>query len=207
MKDHLQAIATVLSLVNPGVCAMMFLGIEKGRDLRAQTVDAAKAVLTIATVLLIAAFLGAQVLHIFGVSLDVFAVAGGIVLAWIGFSMLRGQGSVSTPESKTGSSPATDGAPSLAPLILFAASPGTITGVITISVAHTGLGIPTTAIVAILTVLLVTWVVLILTARFRHPANTDGLMRDMITRYMGLIVIAMGIGFSLTGLKSFMGGS
>jgi small neutral amino acid transporter SnatA (MarC family) len=28
----------------------------------------------------------------------------------------------------------------------------------------------------------------------------------MVTRYMGLIVIAMGIQFALTGLKSFMGG-
>jgi small neutral amino acid transporter SnatA (MarC family) len=30
------------------------------------------------------------VLHLFGVSLDAFMVAGGGALAWLGFSMLRG---------------------------------------------------------------------------------------------------------------------
>jgi small neutral amino acid transporter SnatA (MarC family) len=123
MKNDLQAIATIFSLVNPGVCAMMFLAIEKGRDPRAQIIDATRAVLTITTILLVAAFLGAQILHIFGVSLDVFAVAGGIVLAWIGFSMLRGQGSASTPKAETASGTASAGPPLLAPLILFAASP------------------------------------------------------------------------------------
>ena len=53
-----------------------------------------------------------------------------MVLAWMGFLMLRGV-----------SSPTTDGNGahadvSLTPLILFTASPGTITGVITLSIAH-----------------------------------------------------------------------
>ena len=38
---------------------------------------------------------------------------------------------------------------SLAPLILFAASPGTITGVITLAAAHTKLMFPVTALVAV----------------------------------------------------------
>jgi multiple antibiotic resistance protein len=188
------------------MCATMFMGIEKGRLRRSQIIDATKAVLGIMTVLILAALFGSQVLHIFGVSLDAFSVAGGAVLAWIGFSMLSGRGSASTPEPEAGSGPASDSAPSLAPIILFAASPGTITGVITISVSHTRLDIPVTAIVGIVAVLALTWVILVLTARFGGSGNGGGIMRDMITRYMGLIVIAMGIQFALTGLKSFMGG-
>ena len=38
---------------------------------------------------------------------------------------------------------------SLTPLILFAVSPGTITGVITLSLAHAKSGIPITALVAV----------------------------------------------------------
>jgi multiple antibiotic resistance protein len=79
---------------------------------------------------------GVKVLHLFGVSLDAFMVAGGGVLAWLGFAMLRGLPPGSPPAA------ATPGAnPSLTPLILFAASPGTITGVITLSVAHAKSGI------------------------------------------------------------------
>jgi small neutral amino acid transporter SnatA (MarC family) len=33
---------------------------------------------------------GAAVLNLFGISLDAFSVAGGGVLVWMGFSMLRG---------------------------------------------------------------------------------------------------------------------
>ena len=62
-------------------------------------------------------------------------VAGGGVLAWMGFSMLSGQAT----STALGNAPANSGA-SLTPLVLFAASPGTITGVITRSAAHTGVG-------------------------------------------------------------------
>lgn len=205
MKNELQAIATVFSLVNPAMCATMFMGIEKSRPRRAQIIDATKAVLAIVTILMFAAFFGSQVLNIFGVSLDAFSVAGGGILAWIGFSMLSGRGSMSTPKSEAKPDSTGEAAPSVAPLILFAASPGTITGIITISVVHTSLGIPATAIIAIVAVLLVTWVILVLSTRVGGSENGNGIMRDMVTRYMGLIVIAMGIQFALTGLKSFMG--
>ena len=132
------------------------------------------------------------------------SVAGGAVLAWIGFSMLSGKGSVSTPASAAASDPQGRKPVSTAPLILFAASPGTITGVITISVSHTGLNIPVTAIIAITTVLALTWIAMVATTRFGGSGNGGGMMQDMTTRYMGLIVIAMGIQFALTGLKSFM---
>ena len=203
MKNELQAIATLFSLVNPAMCATMFMRIEKGRSRNTQIKDATKAVLVIMIVLILAAFFGSQVLHIFGVSLDAFSVAGGAVLAWIGFSMLSGRGATSTPEA--GSSPAEGSTVSIAPLILFAASPGTITGVITISVSHSKLNLPVTAIISIIVVLALTWVILVLTTRLGKAGNDGGIMREMVTRYMGLIVIAMGIQFILTGLKSFMG--
>lgn len=207
MKNELQAFATIFSLVNPAMCATIFMQIEKGRDPNAQMIDATKAVLMIMTVLIFAALLGAQILHVFGISLEAFSVAGGAVLAWIGFAMLSGRGSSSTSTPEAGANPGKDVAPSLAPLILFAASPGTITGVITISVSHTGLSIPTTALLAIIAVLAVTWLILVLATRFGGSSSGDGILRDIVTRYMGLIVIAMGLQFALTGLKSFMGGN
>ena len=205
MSKDLQAIATILSLVNPGVCAAMFIHAEQSRAPRAQIVDATKAVLTILVVLLLAAFFGSKILNVFGISLAAFSVAGGSVLAWIGFAMLSGRSSTSTPGPDTGPAPSGPATAALAPLILFAASPGTITGVITISVSHTGLEFPTTAVIAIIVVLAVTWIALVLTTRLKQRENGGGIVRDMVTRYMGLIVIAMGIQFLLTGVKTFMG--
>jgi multiple antibiotic resistance protein len=125
-------------------------------------------------------------------------VAGGGVLAWMGFSMLSGQATASMSVN----APKNSGA-SLTPLVLFAASPGTITGVITLSAAHTGLDLPVTALVAIAVAGLVTWLVLFLVSRVTPKASEGGSARDMITRFMGLIVLSMGVQFALTGLHKF----
>src|SRR5262245_49886547 len=91
---------------------------------------------------------------------------------------------------------------SLTPLILFAASPGTITGVITLAVAHTKLVLPVTALVAVVVAALVMWIVMVL-ASYGGSGARGGLLHDTATRFMGLIVIAMGVQFALTGFHIF----
>jgi multiple antibiotic resistance protein len=198
LKNQIQAIVTVLSLVNPAICGMLFAQAEAGRSAASQLGEATKAALTILAILVAAALAGTRVLHLFGVSLDAFMVAGGGVLAWMGFSMLSGKASVSraptTPSNST---------PSLTPLILFAASPGTITGVITISAAHTQLRLPTTALVAIGVAIAATWLVMLLAARLAGKRQSGGFLRDTLSRLMGLIVLSMGVQFALTGFHAF----
>src|SRR6516225_5823991 len=102
MEQQLHAIATVLSLVNPMICGAMFARIEAGRDRAKQLAEATKATLAVLVILVVAALVGARVLQIFGVSLDAFSVAGGGVLAWIGFSMLRANSGPAQAPSKDG---------------------------------------------------------------------------------------------------------
>lgn len=194
MEVYLQAFATVVSLVNPVVCAMMFVGLESARSPSERFRDAAKAAISIFVVLELSALVGAPVLNLFGISLDAFSVAGGGVLAWMGFSMLRG----STAHSSDASSA------SLTTLILFAASPGTITGVITLAVAHSGSELPVTALIAVAGASLVTWLVLMLAARKSAAGGSGGFVRSIVQSFMGLIVMAMGMQFGLKGLSSFL---
>jgi multiple antibiotic resistance protein len=162
-------------------------------------VDATKASLAILVILILAALFGVQTLHQFGVSLDAFQAAGGGVLAWMGFGMLMGNssGSQSPDESQAD--------PSLTPLILFAASPGTITGVITVAVNHSKSDVPFSAIVAVCVAVLITWPLMIAVARVGGHGG-QGFVRDTISRFMGLIVIAMGVQFALTGIRGFFNG-
>lgn len=198
MSQHLQAIATLFSLVNPLVCAMMFAGIVRGQSHAAAMRSATGAILSVAAVLVLTAFVGSPLLKLFGISLDAFSVAGGGVLIFIGISMMQGAG---TPTAS-----ADPGAtPNIGKLVLFAASPGTITGVITLTAAHRSGSIPVTALVAIALVLGVTWILLVATSKRPQPDH-QSLAHDMVSRYMGLIIIAMGIQFALTGFRSFMAG-
>ena len=198
MEQQLQAIATVLSLVNPLICGAMFARVEVGRDRAAMLADAIKAALAVLVILIVAALVGTRVLQIFGVSLDAFAVAGGGVLSWIGFTMLGGNSAPAEDPSKGGA----DEKRSLTPLILFAASPGTITGVITLAAAHSKLELPVTALVAVVVATAAMWIVMVLMARGGTRAP-GGFVRDTATRFMGLIIVAMGVQFALTGIRGF----
>jgi multiple antibiotic resistance protein len=199
MTNYVQAIVTVLSLVNPAVCAMMFSQAEAGGPRREQIADSIRLCLAVLVILSLAALFGVQILHLFGISPDAFKVAGGGVLALIGFQMLRGSshpaGSKDAPSSARSS---------LSGVVLFAASPGTITGVITLAADHSGTNLPVTTLVAVVVAVAVLWCVLLLTAFAGGHRHKDSLVRDTITSFMGLIVIAMGVQLGLTGYRAFM---
>lgn len=215
MHQYLQAIMTVMSLVNPVISASIFASIAAGKSSSERFTDATKGALAVVVILSLAALFGAQLLRVFGISLPAFQVAGGLVLSLMGFIMLRGNSSptsASAPQkqqhdqSDDKTQPSAEHSQtdpsSLAPLILFAASPGTITGVITLSVAHTKSKFPVTALVAVAVAMSVTWLVMILSSRTSHQKK-PGLMRDVTSRFMGLIVLAMGVQFLLSGLSEF----
>jgi MarC family membrane protein len=203
LEHQLQAIVTLLALINPVMCATIFLRIVGTQPRQAQVACATRAALTVLVILTLAALFGARILHVFGVSLDAFSVAGGGVLAWIGFSMLRGSSSGDNQPQSSAAPPQT----SLTPLILFAASPGTITGVITLAVAHSKLAIPVAALVAVAVGTTLVWLAIILAIYLDSRGsrgNGPNFVRDTATRFMGLIVIAMGVQFALTGIRAFM---
>lgn len=199
MNHYIHGIVTVLCLVNPTICFSMFLNQQAGQTRQGRVKAALSTTLAVFMILALSAFFGIKVLHSFGISLSAFSVAGGMVLAWMGFSMLSK--SPNKPDSQDAK--ASHSSASLGPLILFAASPGTITGVITLSVFHTWAGVPLVALVAVTVACLVMMAFLLAAAWSGSSAGGGGPIRDTVSRLMGLIVLAMGIQFGLTGLKHF----
>ena len=121
--DMVQAIVTVLAVINPVVCGSIFLTITPQLAPPQRRSAAGKSALAILVILLGSALIGLKVLATFGVSLHVFRIVGGLIIAYMGLDMLRGRQTVGQ------SSPADDDPAvktSLAPLIMFAAGPGTI---------------------------------------------------------------------------------
>ena len=202
MTQYIQAMLTVLSLVNPVICAAIFEQCVCGKTPATKAKEAGKAILAVAIILCLAALTGAQLLKAFNISLSAFQTAGGMVLVWMGFLMLRGNNSPTSHAGTASDKNAQPGDSSLAPLILFAASPGTITGVITLSVAHSKHNIPATALVAIVVALSITLLIMLVASR-ASDSRKPGLLHDVTTRFMGLIVLAMGVQFALTGLAEF----
>jgi len=101
MSNYLQAIVTILSLINPAICGAIFSELEEGQPIRSKVADATKAMVVVLVILALAALFGTALLKSFGISLDAFQVAGGGVLVCMGFTMLRGSDAKQTPQATT----------------------------------------------------------------------------------------------------------
>jgi multiple antibiotic resistance protein len=194
-----QAIVTVLAVINPVVCGSIFLTLTPKLAPAQRRWAAAKVSLSILIILVASALIGLKVLSIFNISVDVFRIVGGMIIAYMGFDMLRGGHTV-------GQAPPTDddaAAPNpLAPLSMFAAGPGTITAIVTLAAVHSPEGLPVTAIVVAVVGAAVTYSVLLLVIAV--GSRLGGGTQAVVTRFMGLIVASMGMQFVLTGLKEFL---
>ena len=90
----LQAIVTVLAVINPVVCGSIFLALTPGLTHQQRRRAAIRVALSILVILVGSALIGLKVLSVFGISLDVFRIVGGTIIAYMGFDMLRGRQTV-----------------------------------------------------------------------------------------------------------------
>ncbi len=109
MGHQLQAIVTLLALINRAMCAAIFLWVAGMPPRRTMVAAGATQAAVMALVILVlAALFSAKILDAFGVSRDAYSVAGGGVLAWIGFSILSGNPTTGG-EAKPVAAPTQDG--------------------------------------------------------------------------------------------------
>jgi multiple antibiotic resistance protein len=193
-----QAIVTVLAVINPVICGTIFSELTSNLAPRQKRWTAIRVALAILIILVTSAIIGLKVLSIFGISLDVFRIVGGMIVAYMGFDMLRGRQTVVQTSSTDKDATAAN---SLAPLVMFAAGPGTITAIVTLAAVHTPDGLPVTAIVAAIVGAGVTFAALLLAIGVGSRVSSG--TQSTVTRFMGLIVASMGMQFVLTGLKEF----
>lgn len=66
LQQHLQALVTLLALVNPLMCGALFARSDDRQDRKVQLADATKATAAVLVILLLAALFGVRVLHILG---------------------------------------------------------------------------------------------------------------------------------------------
>ncbi len=153
----------------------------------------------IAALLIGTAFAGHAVLNLFGISIDAFRAAGGVVIGVMGYQMLRGAKSA---EHERLADEKEIRENLLVPFAMpVVAGPGTITTVITLSVSQSGFSIPWTALVAIMFGVLVTGVCLFAILAVGKYLSIE--VQRIFTRFMGLVLMAMGMEFLLGGTAAY----
>jgi multiple antibiotic resistance protein len=121
-----------------------------------------------------------------------------MIIAYMGFDMLSGRHTVAQAPPSEGDVDVGGG--SLAPLIMLAAGPGTITAFVTLAAVHTSDSLPPAAIAAAVIGTGVTFAVLLLAIQLGSHLGKS--TQVIVTRFMGLIVASMGIQFVPVGLKA-----
>ena len=86
---------------------------------------------------------------------------------------------------------------------MFAASPGTIAMVITLAAVHNPDGLPISAMIGATAAILITVGIIILMEFLSAKKKPGG--QGISTKFMGLIIVAMGMQFLLDGIKHFFG--
>jgi len=156
--------------------------------------SASLAAISVFIILLVAAVAGNWVLDIFGISISAFRCGGGLVILLMGLTMLQGRASRVQTESLTHNERQSKiFVPIAMPLL---AGPGAITTVITIALAEPywkNLSVALTAIVV--------WVVLLLSQGVHGLLGPLG--QKILLRFFGLILVAIGVQFMLTGAHEF----
>ncbi len=191
ISDLVKAIIALFIIVDPLGNIPIFIGLTEKIEPSQRKKIYNVAVLVGVILLLVFAFLGQEILNIFGLSIYSFEIAGGILLLIISIRIL-----VSGTMRENVESPESLGAVPIAMPLLV--GPGAITTTIFNLQAY-GTAI---AIAAVVVVLAITWIILrFINGVYRILGKTGSLV---IARVMALLIAAIAIQYILTGATHFI---
>ena len=196
----------LFAVMNPFVNLPIFLSMTADQSVSQQRKTALTVLFYTAAMALVVALAGSAILSFFGISIDAFRVAGGIVLLQIGLHMLNGNNSPAHhgSDSKADSMAAGESIafyPMTFPMLV---GPGTMTTLILFAsrakdttdwIAYTG---------CVAVVLAMLGVVLFFAGNIGHVLSTT--MRTIMTRIMGMILLAIAVGMITAGLSALLPG-
>jgi multiple antibiotic resistance protein len=200
-------VAKILPIVNPFSTIPLLLALTPGGTSEQRAREARKASTYASVILIGSLFIGSLVIEFFGISLEALRIAGGLVISIIGLRMLFPGPEASTIADPLGGKGAMDIA--LIPLAMPSLSgPGSIAVVITdsttifaakgIAAKAIGLG---TSVGAIVTVGLISWLVLRASNRIAVQLGDHGI--ESIKRFMGFLLICIGVQYIASGIQQF----
>ena len=190
----------LLAIVNPVGSIPIFLDACRDMDDRERNVTGQRVFVTVLTVLLVVLMSGEFILRFFGITINAFRVAGGILLFIMALSMLHARVSSTKQTREEAQDLETRDSVGIVPLgIPLLAGPGAISTVILYSQQYHD-GVDTVILGGIIVLVALTvWLCLRVSPWIRRMMGQTGI--NIITRIMGLIMAAIGVEIIATGLK------
>jgi multiple antibiotic resistance protein len=196
----LSAFSTLLALVNPLETLSVFLSLTNDQDEKQRRSIALRSCLYALLLMFFFLIFGTLILRIFGVTLSMVRMAGGLVLIRIGLSLFSGPASsLVTGPSSTTSGPADVAFVPLAMPIMF--GPGGIATIIglTSTAKHSKSELSSFAAISVAIVLAVavTYICLFRAKQIFKLVGVNGV--DAVTRIIGFFISTMGVSLLFSG--------
>jgi multiple antibiotic resistance protein len=197
----LRALGALFAVMNPFAALPMFLSLTVGYDSGQQRRTAVRVVLYTLVMALVVMVGGQAVLSFFGVGIDAFRVAGGIVLMLIALGLLNGASPVHSgtePEQHQQAVRAqvSDVAfyPMTFPMLM---GPGTLTSLIVLT---GGVGPDRLLAVGVAVLCVVALLLVVLWFAGSIGQLMSETLRTILTRLMGMILAAIAVEMAVAGL-------
>ncbi|MCW6033015.1 MarC family NAAT transporter [Pantoea sp. JK] len=206
-------LVVILPLANPLTTVALFLGLAGEMNFQERNRQAMQASIYVFLIMMVAWYAGSAVLHTFGISIPGLRMAGGLIVAFIGFRMLfpaKPVGHSVEAEHKQDELDATDSNResvniAFVPLAMpSTAGPGTIAMIISsASTVKSGVDFPAwvvavAPVLIFLTVSVILWISLRCSGAIMKLVGKGGI--EAISRLMGFLLVCMGVQFVINGV-------
>ncbi len=203
--EYIKIFIGLLAIINPFGAIPLFITMTANETAlqRKNTVDLTSVGVTI--ILLTVLFFGQLILQFFGISIDSFRIAGGILLLLMAIAMLNAKTS-SVKQTEVEASESMDKeSVAIVPLAMpMLAGPGAISTVILASHKGTGFGHYFGITLGILLLSALVWLTLRASSWIAKHLGETGI--NIFSRIMGLILAAIAIEFIANGIKGLFPG-
>ena len=197
-------LSSILIVVNPVSAMLVYNSLTEGMDSWSRKQVASHACRLSLIVLLFFTLFGSSLLILFGITIEAFTIAGGVLLFGIGMEMVYARTThTKIPELERNTSVDTYEVSSMPLAFPMISGPGTITTVIVLSKdaplftepIHLGI-----IIIVIIVTMVLTYLLLVFSDKF-----TDRISQQeyrIINRLMGIMLMAIAIQFIIHGVSS-----
>ena len=192
----------ILPIANPFSTAVVFLTITERFSEERRRQQALLACVYMAGVLITFLLLGSLIMNFFGISIPGLRIAGGLIVARIGFGMLNPTPENEMPEESREEAVRMDDV-AFTPLAMpMLSGPGSIAVTIGMATEADGVGENLAIVVGIGLVALVSWLVLRASARVVRALGATGM--NAMGRIMGFLLICIGVQFIVDGTHDIL---
>ncbi len=199
--------AALFAVMNPLTAVPIYLAVTEGKTTGEKVKVAVTTTLTVLIALMAFSLVGNELLGFFGVSINAFRTAGGVIILLMAISMLHAKSSRIHSADEEHSESADKDNPGVFPLgIPLLAGPGAITTVIIYS-NHSQYSTLFASSFVIVAMSVLIFLTLFLANRLGNLMGVTGM--NIVTRLMGMLLAAIGVEMIIDGglamAKTFLG--